>query len=548
MSRLGISDLSVRDGNQSLLATRMSQEDMVQLAEKLDKVGFDSMEVWGGATFDTSFRYLDVSAWDNLRAIRKVCKNTKLSMLLRGQNVVGYHHYDNDTLDRFVRLMIENGIDIVRVFDALNDPNNVENSFKSVKKHGGHLQAAIAYTTSPVHNNEYYVDLVKTYESMGADSICIKDMAGIITAEDAYALVKAIKGVTELPVTLHSHTTANMTHIVFEQAMKAGVDVVDGCISPLSGGTSHLADETIVAIAEGLGLEVSVDKDALTEAYNFANELVNKYIDSGDYRTRSLIPNPMILEYQVPGGMLSNLYSQLEDMSAGDRLSEVLEEIPHVRKDLGYPPLVTPMSQMVGTQAVFNVLMGERYKMSPKEIKDYVKGFYGQAPGKLDETIKEKVLSKDKERDKKPTPIAEVPYEYEKNRDHLKETFGEDFSEEDVVAYTIFPPVVEEYFKRQKGMAGVEEKPASQEKAPQETTPAPAPSAGATTITAPIPGTIISVNVKEGDAVTKGQVLIILDSMKLENEIVSTVDGTVTGIHTAYDRIVNAGDPLISIG
>ncbi len=451
MGRLGISDLSVRDGNQSLLATRMTQEDMVQLAEKLDKVGFDSMEVWGGATFDTSFRYLDVSAWDNLRAIKKVCKNTKLSMLLRGQNVVGYHHYDNDTLERFIRLMIENGIDIVRVFDALNDPDNVENSFKFVKKHGGHLQAAIAYTTSPVHSNDYYVDLVKTYEFMGADSICIKDMAGIITPEVAYDLVKAIKEVTELPVTMHSHTTANMTHIVMEQAMKAGVDVVDGCISPLSGGTSHLADETIVAIAEGLGREVSIDKEALTEAYNFANDLVDKYIASGDYRTRSLIPNPMILEYQVPGGMLSNLYSQLEDMNASDRLSEVLAEIPNVRKDLGYPPLVTPMSQMVGTQAVFNVLMGERYKMSPKEIKDYVKGFYGHAPGEIDEEIKELVLSKDKDRDAKPTPIADVPYEYEKNAQHLKETFGEDFSEEDVVAYTIFPQVVEEYFKRQRG-------------------------------------------------------------------------------------------------
>lgn len=445
MSRLGITDLSVRDGNQSLLATRMTTEDMVKLAASLDKVGFDFLEVWGGATFDTAFRFLQSSAWDNLRALKKACPNTPLSMLLRGQNIVGYRHYDNDTLERFIRLMIENGIDMIRVFDALNDPDNVRYSFEYVKKHGGHLQAAIAYTISPVHNNDYYVRLVKEYEEMGADSLCIKDMAGIITPESAFDLVKAIKEATDLPITLHSHTTANLTPIVMEQAIRAGVDVVDGCIAPFSGGTAHLADETLVSIAELAGRELKIDKEAMSKAYEVANALADKYIASGDYRVRSLIPNPKILKYQVPGGMLSNLYSQLEEMKAADRLSEVLKEIPKVRKDLGYPPLVTPMSQMVGTQAVFNVLMDDRYKMSPKEIKDYVQGWYGKAPGEINPEIKLKIL-KGKE-EQKPLPIDAIPFEYEKNDHYLQELLQRSPLEEEVVAYTIFPQQVEDYLR-----------------------------------------------------------------------------------------------------
>ena len=379
MSKLGIQDVTVRDGNQSILATRMRREDILDLVTALDKVGFHSLEVWGGTTFDSAYRFLKQSAWENLREIRKAAPNTKLSMLLRGQNVVGYHHYDNDILERFIRLTIENGIDILRVFDALNDPNNLRNAFKFVKKYGAELQAAIAYTVSPVHNNEYYVNLVKTFEDMGADSICIKDMAGIITPQTVYNLVSDLKAATDLPIQLHSHTTANATSLVMEQAMKAGADIVDGCIAPLSGGTGHLADETLLEVAKLTDRQVDLDIDALNEAYDLADIIVNKYIESGDLRTRSLIPNPRILTYQVPGGMLSNLLSQLEEQGASDRFNEVLREIPNVRKDMGYPPLVTPLSQMVGTQSVLNVLLGERYKLVPNEIKDYVQGHYGQA-------------------------------------------------------------------------------------------------------------------------------------------------------------------------
>ena len=445
MSKLGIQDLTVRDGNQSILATRMEREDILALVAALDKVGFHSLEVWGGATFDSAYRFLHQSAWENLREIKKAAPNTKLSMLLRGQNVVGYHHYDNDILERFIRLTIENGIDILRVFDALNDPNNLRNAFKYVKKHGGILQGAIAYTVSPVHSNEYYVNLVKTYEEMGADSICIKDMAGIITPQTAFELVSALKEATDLPIELHSHTTANATTLVFEQAMKAGVDIVDGCISPFSGGTSHLADETILEIAQLTDRQVDLDMEALSDAYELADTIVNKYINSGDLRTRSLIPNPKILTYQVPGGMLSNLLSQLEQQGASDRFNDVLKEVPNVRKDMGYPPLVTPLSQMVGTQSVFNVILGERYKIVPNEIKDYVQGLYGKAPGELDQKIVDQILEQVPVR-KTPVPPEDLPFIYDDMKKKMEEFLGREAEEEEVVAYSIFPEPVKNFY------------------------------------------------------------------------------------------------------
>ncbi|NLJ95064.1 MAG: pyruvate carboxylase subunit B [Clostridiaceae bacterium] len=446
MSKLGIQDVTVRDGNQSILATRMRREDILDLVTALDKVGFHSLEVWGGATFDSAYRFLKQSAWENLREIRKAAPNTKLSMLLRGQNVVGYHHYDNDVLERFIRLTIENGIDILRVFDALNDPNNLRNAFKFVKKHGAELQAAIAYTVSPVHNNEYYVNLVKTFEDMGADSICIKDMAGIITPQTAYDLVSDLKAATDLPIQLHSHTTANATPLVMEQAMKAGADIVDGCIAPLSGGTGHLADETLLEVAKLTDRQVDLDIDALNEAYDLADIIVNKYIESGDLRTRSLIPNPRILTYQVPGGMLSNLLSQLEEQGASDRFNEVLREIPNVRKDMGYPPLVTPLSQMVGTQSVLNVLLGERYKLVPNEIKDYVQGHYGQAPGELDQKIVDLILEQ-VEVKTTTVPPEDLPFVFDEMKNKMKQFLDREPEEEEVVAYSIFPEPVMNYYK-----------------------------------------------------------------------------------------------------
>ena len=448
MTTLQINDLTVRDGNQSLLATRMQREDILSMVRALDKVGFHALEVWGGATFDSAFRFLKQSAWENLREIRRAAPNTKLSMLLRGQNLVGYHHYDNDTLDRFIRLTIENGMDIIRCFDALNDPNNVRNAFTAVKKYGAHLQAAIAYTVSPVHDNEYYVHLVKTYEEMGADSICIKDMAGILTPENTYALVHAIKQATDLPINLHSHTTANATSLVMEEAMRAGVDIVDGCISPFSGGTSHLADETLVTIASLRGRQTNLDAQALSDAYEVANQLADKYIQTGDYRTRALIPNPKILTYQVPGGMLSNLFSQLEQQKAGHRLNEVLQEVPRVRKDLGYPPLVTPLSQMTGTQAVLNVLLGDRYKMAPKEIKDYCMGYYGKAPGVLNAEAVDKILQGVQRTT--PPAIEELPSLFEESKDKLRSSLQREVSEEEVVAYILFPQQVLEFLQAEQ--------------------------------------------------------------------------------------------------
>lgn len=455
MNTFCLQDLTVRDGNQSLLATRMEREDILALAAILDKVGFQSMEVWGGATFDSAYRFLNQSAWDNLREIRQVAANTKLSMLLRGQNIVGYRHYDNDILERFIRLTVDNGIDIIRCFDALNDINNVRNAFSYIKKSGAHLEAAIAYTVSPYHTIGYFVDLVKQYEDLGADSICIKDMAGIITPNDVRELVTALKQATDLPINLHSHTTAGLTTLVMLEAIKAGVDCVDGCISPFSGGTSHLADETLLAIADQLGRPYKIDKTALTEAFELADKIADKYIANGDYRTRSLIPNPKILEYKIPGGMLSNLLSQLEEQGAADRVHEVLQEVPQVRKDMGYPPLVTPLSQMVGSQAVLNVLLGERYKISPNEIKTYLVGGYGRPPGKLDPEIRRKILGGDQAF--VASDVNTIEPEYDKNFAYLQKLLHRKPLEEEVVAYTIFPGPVEEYM-RQKELKSEQQK------------------------------------------------------------------------------------------
>lgn len=454
MNSFCIQDLTVRDGNQSLLATRMEHKDILLLASALDKVGFHSMEVWGGATFDSSYRFLNQSAWDSLRAIRQATPNTKLSMLLRGQNIVGYRHYDNGILERFIRLSIENGIDIIRCFDALNDINNVCNAFKYIKEHGAHLQAAIAYTVSNVHTNEYYVDLVKQYEKLGADSICIKDMAGIITPDNAKELVSCLKEETDLPINLHSHTTGGNTALVMLEGIKAGVDCVDGCISPFSGGTSHLAVETLLAIADHLGRPYTINIEALSEAYEIADKLADKYIASGDYRTRSLIPNPKILEYELPGGMLSNLLSQLEEQNAADRFNDVLQEVPHVREDMGCPPLVTPLSQMVGSQAVLNVLTGERYKLSPNEIKTYLTGGYGRPPGEVNQEVRTKILGGDLPFT--PTNPNKLESEYEKNYTYLENLLRRSPLEKEVVAYTIFPTPVEDYLRRNQAQPRVQ--------------------------------------------------------------------------------------------
>ena len=437
MTKVLLNDLTVRDGNQSLLATRMAKEDIIALVEALDKVGYNAMEVWGGATFDASLRFLSENPWEILREIRKAAKNTKLSMLLRGQNLVGYRHYDNDTLERFIRLAIENGIDIIRVFDALNDLRNIEYSMKFIKKYGGHCQAAISYTVSPVHTEEYFVDLVKKMTDLGADSICIKDMAGILMPDAAYSLVKALKAVTDLPINVHSHTTAGLTHLVMLRAMEAGADMVDTVISPFSGGTSHIAGETIIETAKNMGIEVDYNEEALDAAYELADKIAQKYIDNGLYKARALVVNPKILQYEVPGGMLSNLMSQLQDQKMFHKFTEVLKEIPKVRKDMGYPPLVTPLSQMVGTQAVLNVISGERYKMIPNEIKVYLRGGYGKSPAPVDEDIRKKILKDEVVEER--GEISSMPPVYEESKKEMEEKLGREALEEEVLSYIMNP-------------------------------------------------------------------------------------------------------------
>ncbi|MBP1920528.1 pyruvate carboxylase subunit B [Youngiibacter multivorans] len=437
MTKVLLNDLTVRDGNQSLLATRMEKEDIIRLVEKLDKVGYNALEVWGGATFDTALRFLRESPWEILREIRKAAKNTKLSMLLRGQNLVGYRLYDNETLERFIRLSIENGIDIIRVFDALNDMNNIEYPVKYIKKYGGHCQCAISYTVSPVHTESYFVDLVKQMAEMGADSICIKDMAGILMPDAAYSLVKALKAVTELPINIHSHTTAGLTNLVMLRAMEAGVDIVDTAISPFSGGTSHIAAETIIESAEYIGKQVAYSEEGLDEAYELADKVAQKYIDSNQYNARALVINPKILQYEVPGGMLSNLMSQLQDQNMFHKLNEVMREIPVVRKDMGYPPLVTPLSQMVGTQAMLNVLRGERYAMVPNEIKEYLRGSYGKSPAQVDPAVRAKILGDEPEI--KPRAISELTPVFAEATRELSDKLGREALEEEVLSYILFP-------------------------------------------------------------------------------------------------------------
>ena len=389
-------ETSLRDGHQSLFATRMTTDEILLALSELDKVGYHAIEIWGGATFDACLRFLDEDPWERLRKVKKVCKNTKLQMLFRGQNILGYRHYADDVVEKFVEKAIKNGIDIIRIFDALNDIRNLKCAVDATKKYGGECQIALSYTTSPVHTVEYYVSLAKEIEKMGADSLCIKDMAGVLLPEDAYNLITQIKANTKLPIELHSHCTGGLMEMTYLRAIQAGVDIIDTALSPLSGGTSQPCTESINYALKGTEYDPKLNEDMLNAAAAKISKVKQKYLDNGTLNPKVLTCNPNILKYQVPGGMLSNLISQLTQQNALDKLDEVLKEVPNVRKDLGYPPLVTPLSQMVGTQAVLNVINGERYKMVPKEINDYLKGKYGMAPAPVDEEIRRKIIGEEK--------------------------------------------------------------------------------------------------------------------------------------------------------
>ena len=391
-----IVETCLRDGHQSLFATRMTTEEVLKALPELDRVGYHALEIWGGATFDACLRFLNEDPWERLREAKKLCKNTKLQMLFRGQNILGYRHYADDVVEKFVEKSIKNGIDIIRIFDALNDIRNLESAVKATKKYGGECQIALSYTTSPVHTVEYYVELAKKIEALGADSICIKDMAGVLLPTDAYRLVKALKENTKLPIELHSHCTAGLCEMTYLKAIEAGVDIVDCALSPFAGGTSQPCTEALNVALRGTQYDPQLNTEMLDIAAQKMQPVRQKYLANGLLNPKVLSVNANIIKYQVPGGMLSNLINQLKQQGASEKLEEVLKEVPNVRKDMGYPPLVTPLSQMVGTQAVLNVLSGERYKMVPKEINDYLHGRYGASPAPVDENIRKKIIGDDK--------------------------------------------------------------------------------------------------------------------------------------------------------
>ncbi|OON93210.1 MAG: oxaloacetate decarboxylase [Epulopiscium sp. Nele67-Bin001] len=442
MEKIKINETVLRDGHQSLIATRLRRDEMVPILETMDQIGYNALEVWGGATFDACIRFLGEDPWERLRVIRSHVKNTKLQMLLRGQNLLGYRHYADDVVDRFVALSIENGIDIIRVFDALNDIKNLDAAIQAIKKYNGHCQCAMSYTTSPIHTLEYYVKLAKTMEGLGADSICIKDMAGVLSPYKAAALVTSLKQTISVPISLHTHCTGGIGEMIYMQAVEAGVDIIDTAISPFSGGTSQPPTESMAITLSEMERNPGLDMEKMLEVAEYFKPIRDKYMEDGTLNPKVLLTDPQTLKYQVPGGMLSNLLSQLKQQGASQKYEDVLREVPKVREDLGYPPLVTPLSQMVGTQALFNVLTGERYKLVPKEIKDYVKGLYGTAPAPINPEIAKKIIQDEQ-------PIVGRPADLLGNElDMIREQAGDlAKNDEDVLAYALFPQVAPGYLE-----------------------------------------------------------------------------------------------------
>lgn len=439
---LMITDTILRDAHQSQAATRMKLEDMLPACEVLDSIGYWSIECWGGATFDACMRFLGEDPWERLRTLRKALPNTKLQMLLRGQNLLGYRHYADDMVDAFCHKSIENGIDVVRIFDALNDVRNMEASIKAVKKYGGMVEAAMSYTVSPVHNEEYFVKKAIELEQMGADTICIKDMANLLLPNDAYSLVKKLKEKVSIPIHLHTHNTTGTGSMVYLMAAMAGVDIVDCALSPFANGTSQPATESLVATLAGTDRDTGLDLNKLNDAAVHFRGVAAKMEKEGLISSKVLRVDPNTLIYQVPGGMLSNLISQLKQANAENRLYEVLAEVPRVREDFGYPPLVTPTSQIVGTQAVFNTLMG-RYKTFTKESKGLLRGEYGELPGKVNEEVRKMAIGDDEVLSCRPADRLKPELE------SIKEQYSDIAkSEEDILSCAMFPQVAPEYIRK----------------------------------------------------------------------------------------------------
>ena len=570
--QIQITDTTLRDAHQSLIATRMRTRDMLPIVDEMDEVGFFSLEVWGGATFDACIRYLNEDPWERLRLIREKAKKTKLQMLLRGQNLVGYRHYSDDVLREFIRLSVKNGMDVFRVFDALNDVRNMELSIKVAKEYKAHVQGTICYTTSPVHTTEKFVEMAESLEKLGCDSLCIKDMAGLISPVAAAELVKAMKQKVKIPLNLHSHCSSGMAPVSLFAAAEAGVDIIDTAFSAFAWGTSHPPTESMVASLKNTPYDTGMDLQLLFEIGEYFAKVSEKY--------RMLLtaeatrPSVNVLLHQIPGGMLSNLVSQLREQNALDKFSDVIEEIPRVRADLGYPPLVTPTSQIVGIQAVLNVLAGERYKQVTQEVKNYLLGNYGRPPGEINEEIMHQVIGDETPIGVRPADILEPELEKMKKEGRKLGIIRED---EDVVTYALYPQVALKFLRgelkeevlasptdtvagRSSGVdlpmefsvdvdgevfnvkvASVLGKtvPVEKRKSKEELSP------GA--VISPMQGMILAVKVKVGDKVEKGDVVAMIEAMKMQNEIHAPSEGVVKEIMAYEGEIVNSGDVLMVV-
>ena len=446
MAKVKICETVLRDSHQSLIATRMTTEEMLPILKEMDEIGYHAIEAWGGATFDSCLRFLNEDPWERLRKIRAEVKNTKLQMLFRGQNILGYRHYADDVVEYFVQKSIANGIDILRIFDALNDPRNLETAIRATKKEGGHVQVAISYTTGPIYTPEYYIDYTKKLVNIGADSICIKDMAGLLKPFDAEVLVKALKKeFPDLPLELHTHYTSGLASMTAIKAIEAGLDIIDTAMSPMAMGTSQPPTEPLVAALQGTPYDTGLDLDKLNVIGKYFTTLREKYLASGLMTPKVLKVDVNALLYQVPGGMLSNLISQLQQQGKLDKLTECLEEVPRVRADAGYPPLVTPSSQIVGTQAVLNVLTGERYKMVTKEFKGVIRGEYGQTAVPIDPEFQKQILKGEEPITCRPADLLKPELE-----DLKKKVAPYSEQEEDVLSYALFETVATKFFDQRK--------------------------------------------------------------------------------------------------
>lgn len=596
MSKVGISELAIRDAHQSLHATRMTTADMLPACPMLDKIGYKFIEGWGGATYDSCIRFLNEDPWERLRKLHSAMPNSKIMMLLRGQNLLGYRHYADDVVDKFVETAAKNGIDVFRIFDACNDPRNLERATKAAKKTGKHVQMAISYAVTPYHTVEKYAELAKTYAEFGADSICIKDMSGLLKPYDAFELVTAIKKAVDLPIEIHSHATTGLSVATELKAVEAGADILDTAISSMSMGTSHSPTETIVEMLKGSKYDTGLDTKALLEIAAYFREVRTHY---ASLESKFLGADTRILLSQVPGGMLSNLESQLKQQGAADKMDDVLKELPVVQKDVGYVPLVTPTSQIVGTQAVFNVLFG-RYERMTGEFRDLLVGKYGKLPAEPNADLVKKALEQNKmEKAVTCRPADLLEPEWDKMVKEAKENGG-DGSDEDTLTYAMFPKVAPKFFKERangpvdaKETFGIKEAPKSSSggKGGSYTVtvngtaynvtsgpagdsmsvhvngtaynvtfgaagsaPASAPAAsaapavtGGEDVNAPVAGTLLRYAVDNGASVSKGQTVIVLESMKMELEVKAPCDGTITFTAQTGSQVSN-GQKLAVIG